>query len=384
MKRKLIYLSYIRLTDKVSRDWYIDYSIEKGAKVEYWDIVSLVREEHEEQGALNVDYLRHIKTYQEFEALVRQPENQEAVYVMLISYSGCFSKPFRLLSKYNCKMVYLDWGAMPIPAPASRWQRIIYRFFSNPRDFVKMVIDIIAGIAYRKLDVVKRFDILFAAGSVLTSIDRHAKRVLPFNLCDYDHYSRVKLADQRIVQGKYAVFLDINLPFQSDLSICGLPAVNAASYFKSLNQWFDLLEKTYNIKIVIAAHPKANYSSENFEQRQSYRLLSAELVKDAEIVITHTSTALSYAVLNLKPILFVYTDEMLRIYKNTVIREIEGLASYLNAPVYNIDQITDGSQVIIKPPDRERYDSYKYNYLTSTESENFSSAEIFWCEISTL
>ena len=109
VNRKLIYLSFIRLTDKVSRDWYIDYSIERGAVVEYWDIVSLVREEHDEKGALEVSHLRHIKTYREFEELVRQPENQDAVYVMLISYSGRFSKPFRLLSKFNCKTVFLNW-----------------------------------------------------------------------------------------------------------------------------------------------------------------------------------------------------------------------------------------------------------------------------------
>ena len=49
MSKKIIYVSFIRLTDKVTRDWYIDYSINKGAVVEYWDIVSLVREEHEEK-----------------------------------------------------------------------------------------------------------------------------------------------------------------------------------------------------------------------------------------------------------------------------------------------------------------------------------------------
>lgn len=384
MKPKLIYLSFIRLTDKVSRDWYIDYSIERGAVVEYWDIVSLVREEHDEKGALEVGYLRHIKTYQELEELIRQPENQDAVYVMLISYSGRFSRPFRLLSKFNCKTVFLNWGAMPNAVPAPKWQRISNRFFANPADFFKTVIDIISGIVYKKMNMVKRFDIVFAAGSALTSVDQYTKRVVPFNLCDFDHYNRVKPIKKRTVQGKYAVFLDINLPFQSDLVHCGLPVVDAPSYFKSLNRFFDLLEKTHNIKIVIAAHPKASYADNEFEQRETYRLLTAELVKDAEYVITHTSTALSYAVLNLKPTLFIYTDEMMRIYKSTVIQEIEGLALYLNASVYNIDQVTDDCQIIIRSPSLESYDAYKYSFLTSPESENYSSAEIFWREINTL
>ncbi len=383
MSKKIIYVSFIRLTDKVTRDWYIDYSINKGAVVEYWDIVSLVREEHEEKGQLDLYYLRYIKTYKEFRTLVRKKENRYAVYVMMISYSGRFSKPYRILSKYSCRMVYLSWAAMPSTIFVPRLKRIIYGLFSNPVGFVKTAIDVRLGIAYRKLNIVRPFDILFVAGSVLSNFDQHAKRVVQFNQPDFDHYSRVKLTNKRIVQGKYAVFLDINLPFQSDLAICGLTQVNALSYIKSLNRFFDLIEKFYDIKIVIAAHPKANYDSKTFEDRETYRLQTAELVKDAEFVLTHQSTSLSYAVLNLKSVLFIYNDEMIKHYENSVIPEIEGHASYFNACVYNVDQITDGSQVKIHLPNRERYDAYKYSYLTSYESEKFSSAEIFWSNINT-
>ena len=45
MKRKIIYVSFVRLTDKVMRDWYIDYLLGKGAVVEFWDVVSLLRKE---------------------------------------------------------------------------------------------------------------------------------------------------------------------------------------------------------------------------------------------------------------------------------------------------------------------------------------------------
>jgi hypothetical protein len=384
MSKKLIYISFIKITDKVARDWYIDHCIAKGALVEYWDIVSLVREEHVENYELNADYLRNIKNYKEFEALVCQPENKDAVYVMLISYSGRFSKPYRLLSKYSCKMVFLNWGAMPTTSSAPKWQKIIYRLFNNPFGTVKTVADVILGNVYRNLNVVNRFDIVFAAGHALTSVDQYAKRVVPFNICDFDHYSRVKLADKKIVNGKYAVFLDINLPYQSDLAIHGLSALNPVSYFKSLNKFFDLLEETHGLKVVVAEHPKANYIDDEFMQRESHRMLTAELVKDAVFVITHTSTALSYAVLNLKPVLFIYTNEMMDIYKNTVIREIDGLASYLNSKVYNIDNITNSSNIMISDPDRKQYNSYKYNYLTSQESERFFSFDIFWQEISLL
>ncbi len=381
---KLIYISFIKLTDKVSRDWYIDYCIEKGATIEYWDIVSLVRESHEENGALNTEYLRQVKNYREFEDMLKNPENTGAVYVMLLSYSARFSKPFRLLSKYNCKMVFLSWGAMPTSVRETKLQRIVNFIFCNPIRSFKNFIDLKLGALLRKLKIVNRFDLVFAAGKVLNSFDQHAKKIISFNLCDFDHYARVKFSDVRYVKGKYAVFLDINLPFQSDLKISGLPVLDSEVYFSSLNRFFTLLEKNHDIKIVVAVHPKAAYGNDVFEQRECYRMLTAELIKNADFVITHQSTALSYAVLNIKPVIFIYTDEMVRIYKNTIVRETECLALYLNSKIYNVDGITDGSQICIQHLSQKDYELYKYNYLTSPESENRLSAEIFWNEINAL
>ncbi len=381
---KLIYISHCRLTDKIAREWFIDFCSEKGAVIEYWDVVSLVREEHEEAHSLDVKYLRFINTYNELTSLIRQPENKDAVYVMLITYSGKFSKPFRLLSKYNCKTVFINWGAMPTTAAVSRFSRVVRRLLSNPINFIAIVYDLVLSYSYRKLKLVNKFDIVFAAGSALTSVNQYAKKVIHFNLCDYDNYRTVNAIKNRLVQGKYAVFLDINLPYQSDLVLCGLPAVTPSSYFNSLNRFFDLLEEAYGIKVVIASHPKAAYSNGEYNQREIHRLATAELVKDAELVITHTSTALSYAVLNHKPILFIYTSEMDDIYKNTVMQEIKGLASYLNGEMTNIDEVVKGNQINIQSPNQDRYELYKYTYLTSLESENLSSAEIFHSNIDSL
>jgi hypothetical protein len=386
IKRKLIYISCIRLTDKVSRDWYIDFSIQKGVEVEFWDIVSLVRDDYNEYGALDVNYLRQIKTYNELEVLLQLFDNKNAVYVVILSYSGFLAKPFRLLSKYNCKMVFLSWGAMP-PSRAGmpRWKRILGRLFTNPLNFALLCVDKFLGLIYQKLNIVKRFDIVFAAGTELISVKHFAKKIVPFNLCDFDHYIKINKLDGRITGDKYAVFIDINLPYQSDLTQYGaLPAVNPTNYFNSLNRFFDLLEASQNIKIIIAAHPKTINGIENFNQRRMYRLLTAELVKDAEFVIMHTSTALSYAVLNLKPILFIYTEEMMNIYKDTFICEIQSSARYLNEKTYNIDKISKMTQIQILNPNKTNYENYKYNYLTSIESENLTSEEIFFYEINSL
>jgi hypothetical protein len=378
VKRKIIYVSFIRLTDKVARDWYLDYLLGKGATVEYWDVVALLRREHFERGAKDPDYLRVCRTYGEIEKMLRLPENRDALYVILISYVGRFTRIFRLLSKYDCRMLFVAWGAMPYD-PAINGRKIAAALV-NPVSSAQEVFYWAKAAALRKLNLVKRFDIVFAAGHVMLNRQQHAARVVPINLCDYDHYVKARACAERLVEGRYAVFLDINLPSQSDLAIFGYPQIDAGSYYRSLNRFFARLEMQHGLEVVIAAHPKADYRASTFDGRAVHRLVTAALVRDAEFVLCHISTALSYAVLNAKPVIFIYTNDMLQAYRNTVIRSMRFSADYLGALLHNIDS-GEGREIGLGKPDLARYESYKYDFLTTRQTENTSTDEILWHEL---
>ena len=379
---KIIYISFIKLTDKIARDWFINYSINKGAIVEFWDIIPLIREEYIEPRQQYETYLRYIKTHQEFEILLKQPENISAIFVMLISYDGGrLSFPFRILSKYCCRMVFISWGAMPVSPLKPNWKIRFNRFFSNPTFFAMRVLDKLTGSAYRKLKLVNRFNIVFTAGSILTNTNQYTDRVIPINLCDYDQYLIAQKSNVRLIRNKYAVFLDTNLPYQSDIGFTGRQSLNSRDYFKSLDIFFTHLESIHNIEVVIAAHPKAFYEVNTYDGRQIHRLVTAELVKDAEFVISHTSTSLCHAVLNYKSIVFIYTEEMLKLYENTMIEEIKNAAKYFQVNAININRLNNHTNVLIEQPNKIIYDDYKYKYLTSQCSEDKLSAEIFWSEI---
>lgn len=111
------------------------------------------------------------------------------------------------------------------------------------------------------------------------SCTHFAKKIIPINIVDYDHYIKQKSINKRIVIDAYAVFLDINLPYQSDLKLIGLPAINPIEYYASLNRFFRMLEEKFAIKIVIAAHPKTDCSTVNFPGRTVYFGKTAELSK---------------------------------------------------------------------------------------------------------
>lgn len=380
MSKKVIYVSWVKLTDKYARDYFIDHLIENGVEVEFWDVVALTREQHNEVGELDVNYLRVLQSYRDLENLVKRSENIDAVYVMLMTLNWKVRLVYQLLSKYRRKMVFLRWGEVPAKT-APILQRAVNKLITAPFGFFQSLFDTVGLISYKKLGLIKPFHLVFTAGSVLRESEQFAKKTKQLNSPDYDHYMHLKESDDSFVDEKYAVFLDLSMPYNSDLILDGKKTINPHDYYQSLNRFFTLLEEQYGVKVIIAAHPKTNPNTTAFGDREIYRLRTAEIVKDAEFVITHHSTALNYAVLNVKPCIFIYTNEMEVLYPNSRVGVIKLFADYLDASIYNIDKLKNPENIVMKQPNRIRYDDYKYSFLTSKATKNSTSNDIFFQEI---
>ena len=335
-------------------------------------------------GTLDVEYLHYINNYKEFKVLIRLPENQDAVYVMLVNFQNKYIKPFMILSNHNCKMVYTYAGEMPTTKYALKSQRIISLFSKNPYDFFKTALALLRLKFYKKLKIVKPFELAFLVGNSFSIKSLNAKKIVPINFFDFNNFKELEFSKDNIVDSKFILFIDHNAPYHSDNIDDDDEFPDDEKYFKSVNRIIGLIEESQNLKIVIAASPKAKYGSEKYEGREFYRLMTPALVKHAEyIIMPYASLAVSYVVLNYKPVLFIYNDELMKVWPFSV-TEQQNVAAYLNLEVYNSDLITHGKQLIIKPPSVDRYDLYKYNFLTSYESENLISSEVFWEEISKL
>jgi hypothetical protein len=378
--KKVIYVCFGRLTDKLARDWYIDFLIDKGVEVECWDIVALLREAHSEHGALHPNNLRVFHTLADIRSAVRLPENREALYVMLVTYNGRLARIFRLLSQERCRMLHFVWGTLPRDSTLNR--RKIAAWAPKPLRSVQEIFNRAKARALRRFGLVAPFDIVFAAGAVAMAGSNHTRRIVPINYFDYDHYVKAKAnCSAPLVAGRYAVFLDSNLPYHSDLAFSGHARINPEAYYRSLNRFFGELERARGIRVVIATHPRADYQPDRFEERPMHRLVTAELVRDAEFVLAHTSTALSYAILNCRPLVFVHTNAMAATYVHSLMRDMSYFATWLDATVCNVDEPDGGASLVVQPPNLKRYERYKYDYLTSRESEGTPTEEIFWREI---
>ena len=97
-------------------------------------------------------------------------------------------------------------------------------------------------------------------------------------------------------------------------------------------------ELEFNLKVIIAAHPKSKYSKDVFGGREIYYDRTPELSINSKFIIAHHSTAISYAVLGYKPIIFIYTDEIKFHYKFSIYKYIENFSCFLESKLINISQ----------------------------------------------
>lgn len=382
MANRVIYISFSRLTEKIALDWNLEYLIERGITVEYWDIADILRNKLHESHSLMTYYLRRFASYAELERRLTLPENIGAVYVIMIGLEPRFLPLFKLLRRHECKTVLFAWGAMP-GMQLSRLRKLQFLFL-NP---FKLIFKIVSGLQLRVAQatgLIAPFDVVFSAGRVMAERFSKAKRIVPINLVDYDHFTRSTIETNFIEQKKYAVFLDTNLPYHTDLSLVGLQSLEPQRYFDSLNRFFSFVEDRFGVNVVIAAHPKSNYPPGAFNFRSVWRQATPQLVRHANFVITQTSTAISYAVLNFKPVVFVYTDDMLKLYSGSLMRELDALSEYLGGTLVNIDDSKSVAAFEIPMVAQEHYDRYRYDFLVSQESQYRTTSEIFFETIKAL
>lgn len=374
--KKLICVFFVPLTERIRHDWCIGYLLEHGVPLEYWDITKLYPTG---VGSTNpvAPPVALIEDFAELEARAALPENAEAVFLLSMNYEARYQRLFRLLTRLGRTIAIIDWGYQPLTPPSKA-----RRFVSDPLLTARRACGKLLSVASTRLGFVKPFDVVFAAGRAAQAAYPRAKRIVPVNLCDYDNFREIERKPERLVAGRYAVFLDNNQAHNPDLALHDIPFLDAPRYFASLNRYFRLVEERFGLRVAVAAHPKSDYAADLFEGRPLIKGRTPELIRDAELVLCHLSTTIGTAVMARKPLIFIYTGQMLEIYRNTHVTPMEGYASYLGAPMVNVDAVRAAAEIELKPVDSARYDAYKYDFLTNPETENQFTRDILLRELS--
>ena len=173
-----------------------------------------------------------------------------------------------------------------------------------------------------------------------------------------------------LINNSYILYIDENVPFHDDPYIHGYskPLCEKKVFFHEINKFFRIIEKKFKKKVIIAGYPRSNYKENYFEGRKIISGKTISLVKNSKMVLMHNSTAVNYAIMYKKPIIFINSDNYLLHYNLS----IKALAAELNLTDINLSKnINNISQPLINNDRYRHYFKILVNAHNNNESKKF-------------
>jgi len=198
---------------------------------------------------------------------------------------------------------------------------------------------------------------------------------------DYDIYLEKQNHD--IEEDKsLVIFIDSYLPFHPDFKMLNdnnYP-VTPGNYYPKIRAFFEYLERNFRVHIIVAAHPRSEYEKlpDFFGGRKCIKGQTDELIRKSAIVISHDSTAINFAVLYYKPIIFISTNEFSQ--KNGVWPGdmlLKSMATLLKRKYINLDtfhKIDLKDEMLVNT---QAYSEYIDNYIKTPGTPEIPIWEIF-------
>ena len=138
------------------------------------------------------------------------------------------------------------------------------------------------------------------------------------------------------------------------------------------------MKENIGIKIIIAGHHASKYERfpKYFNGREVIYGKTGDLIKHCEFAITRGSTAINFAVIYNKPIIF-YTTKECELYQD-IKDGILSFSSCFNKKPANIDKINaDFNWDNLLSVEKHLYDNYMNNYIKLPNTEERNSWYIF-------
>jgi hypothetical protein len=215
---------------------------------------------------------------------------------------------------------------------------------------------------------------LVAGSHAFDWIARKSKNILWVGSEDYHVF---KTAERQLQSGAlhkrayaFALFLDVCLPLANDWKFLNHPPpISAEKYYPLLCGFLEKMETELSMPVIVAGHPNSK-SIPNYSKLIGGRDVvfgqTAALVQQCNVVLTHASTATSFAVLARKPILFVTSDQL---GKSDYGDSIKAMAETLGCGVLSLEcgpLLSRGANGIAV--DELRYARYEQSFLKNHQS----------------
>ena len=278
----------------------------------------------------------------------------------------------KLLRKKNCLFVVAYLGSIPLPK--RNIMKILYKIILKPKKFASKLFRFLHDKYYISKRNIPDISVLGGLASLNMS---KAKNKIYAHSMDYDVYLNIKnkQTDSNI---PYAVFVDQNIVNHSDYIFFNLkPPISENEYYPLLVKFLKKFTMETKLQVLFAVHPKSNILKlPNLLKGIKYTAgNTAELIKNSNMVLLHSSTSISFAVLFNKPAVFLTSNKL----KNSWIGpSIDNFAKTLNSRVINMNN--DLNECInlqnLSKFDEGKYKNYLDQYLKVPNSPNAPLWEI--------
>lgn len=292
------------------------------------------------------------------EGLVK-PENTKLL--RLVAHSG---RPYVLLRSEAHPAPLHEQGKIPLP---TRLAQTIKRLrYVKPTHSVARRLPL-------KFNGLRPADYVILGGrrSLATSglITGHTQPIYGHSQ-DYDQALKIGITPDQITNS--AVFLDQYLPHHRDWQVLkSFPGFDADLYYRRVNRLFARIDKELGLKVIIAAHPRADYEKQNpFEGREIVFGRPAELVRACKLAITVSSLALNFAVIYDKPLMLISFAEHFSIPEmNPLFR---AFSHELGVPYLFLENVETVDLSAYLKRDASLYQDYRANYLVDHQADGLS------------
>jgi len=367
----------------------MDVFLQNGFDIMVWDLSLALHPQLQGKFILSdqVTWHKHIifKTKQEVVAALNQCPNDTYI-INTLNYNGDTFCIYRALSKNNIPYFVTAVSVfLPFTLNSTIKSKLLrYLKVFNPNKLKSYVLQ---RLPLRYLNILPAKFVI--AEGLKCNIKRpevaSTTKMVRTHSLDYDIYLSLKNNPVNNPDNTW-VYLDNYLVYHSDALFSGekLP-ITPKRYYKELCQFFDVLEKNHQCKIIIAAHPRSQYDTmpDLFDKRPVIKGKTAELVQQAKAVIVSFSTSITFPVLYKKPIIFFTTDELnnYRITQVNYMKLIHDLAALFGKKPINISSAVEDDLKVDLRMDDVKYNDYCNHYIKAHGSDDLPFWQIICNEI---
>tara|TARA_B110000483_G_scaffold98644_1_gene121002 strand:- start:16118 stop:17257 length:1140 start_codon:yes stop_codon:yes gene_type:complete len=370
--KKIIAIVETKLTINDINKFGFEFYISKGVPVEIFNIAPITRPNYFTKYTSKKIILESNISYQQFfykltEFSNRLEDNKNSNIFLYANNENILN----ILNKKNIKYYHVQSGSLPVPT--LKLSEKIFYSITYPRSAFKKI--------KNKINNLKKQNKLIPYLSFSSNIIKNKKSVL--SIPSYDCDSLInwkKKSDQNIkskITKEYALYIETPCShpdgiYAEDRFPPEVPCSHE-DYYKPINSFFKIINKDMNLDIKILRHPRSTQDDiDAIKYGTEIHNNKIEYFKNAKIVLSFGSGAISFAANFYKPIVFM-THSKLTFHNR---RNIKYLASYFKKKPINLDKFNLKKTETFYNISKKDYDKFKINYFGNADS--LSSHEIIY------